>query len=77
MVVHSDQAGDDGVAVEVEDLGIFRKVGRGGIAYGINLSFVKENRLIFAGGGAGAIDDADVSEGDEGGVNGDKRFDVR
>src|SRR5215831_3452896 len=39
VVVHADEARDDRVSLQVEDLGVFRHVGGRGIAKRFNLSF--------------------------------------
>ncbi len=75
VVVHADQAGDDGVAVEVEDFGVgsgwevFRDAG--------DLAVFDEDGLVFEGGGAGAVDDADVGEESPGAIDSDEFGDCR
>src|SRR5271170_291371 len=70
VVVHADEAGDDGVAAEVDDCG----AGGGGGFFGDagDLAVLDEDGLVFEGGGARAVDDAGVGEEDGGGVD----FDV-
>ena len=63
MVVHSDEAGDDGVSAEVEGLRILRNGDVGADA--LNLSAGDEEGLIVARGRTGAVDDLDVSERDD------------
>ncbi len=68
VVVHADEAGDDGVAVEVDDLDLVWGVavcGRGRRDAG-DLAVFDEDGLVFEGSGAGAVDDADVGEEDLG-----------
>ena len=62
VIVHTNEAGDNGVAVEVN----YRDVGCGGGLFGDagDLSVFNEDGLVFEGRGTGAVDDADVSEED-------------
>ena len=61
VVVHADEAGDDGVAVEVDDCELLVC---GGVSCGDagDLAVFDEDGLVFEGSGAGAVDDADVGE---------------
>jgi len=70
VVVHADEAGDDGAAVEIDD----RCAGAGGGFFGDagDLAVFDEDGLVFEGSGAGAVDDADVGEKDVRGAD----FDV-
>jgi len=74
VVVHADEAGDDGVAFEVDDGDVGCGLGVFGDAR--DLAVFDEDRLIFEGGGAGAVDDADVREKDLRGVDFDVLEDV-
>ena len=75
MVVHADEAGDDGVAVEVDDvtLAVSAAVYFGDAG---DLAVFDEDGLVFEGSGTGAVDDADVCEEDCGGVDFDVLEDV-
>jgi hypothetical protein len=74
VIVHADEAGDDGVAVEIDDGG----AGSGGGFFGDagDLAVFDEDGLIFEGRGAGAVDDADVGEENGWGVDFDVLEDV-
>jgi hypothetical protein len=70
MIVHSNQARDYGVVVEVDDL----CVGVGGRVFGDagDLSVFNEDVLVFDGGSTSPVDDADVGKKNRRGVD----FDV-
>ena len=69
MVVHADQAGDDAVPVQIEDLRILRNTGRRSVGNGLDLSFGDHDRLVFARGRTGAVDDAHVGQSHRGRVH--------
>ena len=72
MVVHAHKAGNDGVAGAVEDLGAGGDGGGGCRPDGLDLAVGDDNGLVVAGSRAGAVDDADVVEDEDGGVDGDE-----
>ena len=74
VVMHADEAGDDGVAVEVDDLGV-AVCGRGRRDAG-DLAVFDEDGLVFYGCGAGAVYDSDVFEDNCVGVDFDVLEDV-
>ena len=68
VVVHADDAGDDGAAGEIEDGGSVGVIGCDGSCAGFDLNdlaVADDKSLVFKGGCAGAVDDADVFQEDE------------
>ena len=76
MIVHPDQAGNDGVAVQVEDLGVGGDGCLRGVADRLDAAVGGDNGLVVACGSAGAVDDFDMSERDRRSVHGDEGFDL-
>jgi hypothetical protein len=76
VIVHADEAGDDGVAGAVEDLRPRWWLRRGSGADGLDIAIDDDEGLVLFGCGAGAVDDADVVENEDGGIDGDERRDV-
>ena len=64
MVVHADQAGNHGVAAQVEHGGIIRRGGRSSSDC-LNLAVRNDDGLIFTWSGSGAINHPNVSQHDE------------
>jgi hypothetical protein len=77
MIVHPDEAGDDGVAMEVETLGGVGNVGGGGVGNRLDPSARDDDCLIRLCGRASSIDDADVLERNDWSVYLDEFLDVR
>src|SRR4029077_7630602 len=65
MIVHSNQAGNDGVAGELEPLRTLRDLGGRGWADGLELSVCDHDCLIFLRRRAGSIDYPDVAEDED------------
>src|ERR1700679_834683 len=74
VVVHADEAGNNGVTLEVDGLGGGVCGWRAGDAG--DLSVFDEEVLVFEGCSAGAVDDAHVREEDGGGVDFDVLEDI-
>ncbi|MGB7280869.1 MAG: hypothetical protein WBE13_01300 [Candidatus Acidiferrum sp.] len=55
MVVHADEAGNYGVAGEIEHFRAVRNFCRGGVAERSNFPVLDDQRLIRARSGAGAV----------------------
>ena len=66
MLVHADQAGDHGVALQIEAPGGGRNRSRRGDADSGDFSVIDEDGLILGGGRASAVDHADVQQSDDG-----------
>src|SRR5208282_3641712 len=71
-----DHAGDDGVAVQVENLGVGGDGCLCGVADRLDAAVGNDNGLVIACGSAGAVDNFDMSERDRGSVHGDEGFDL-
>src|SRR5262249_26834137 len=76
MIVHADDAGDDGVAGAVENFCARRNLGGGGGADGLNFAVGDDDGLVVFGGRGSAVNDADVIEDEGGSVNADEGGDV-
>ena len=63
MGVGADEAGDDGLAGAVDDVGSFWRLGGGG-ADVRDEALVEVNVDVLASGGAGAVDEGGVVEDD-------------
>ena len=72
MLVHADQAGNDGVAGEIHALGRRRDVDR--FPDGRDFAVVDQDGLILGRRRAGSVDDANVNQRDDGVVDADKRL---
>src|SRR5688572_32067647 len=64
--MHSDETGQNGVAVQVQGLGIRWYSGRGARLDRLNLSAADDDRLVLFRGGSGAVDHADVGQSNHG-----------
>ncbi len=73
MFMQGDEAGNDGLAAEIEDLGSGGDVEMR--ADGFDEAAGDEEGLVFGGRGFRAVDDADVGKGDERRVDLDERLD--
>ena len=73
MLVHADQPGDYGVAGEVEHLG----AGRHGAVERGDATMIDDEGLILKRRGSRAIDDADVLQSDDGGIDSEELGDAR
>src|SRR5262249_18013987 len=62
VIVHADEARDDGVAGEIERTRAWRNIHRGSGADFADGAVFDDKRLIVGGRGAGAVNDANVLE---------------
>jgi len=67
--VHADQAGNHAIAVQVEHLRILWDVGCGSVTDRLYLPVVENNCLVIAHRRARPVDDANMSQGHDRGIN--------
>ena len=73
VLVHHDEAGNDGLAGQVDDARVARDRNRAEGPERGDSSVPDEQRLVLAGGRVGRIDETGVNQGDEGGAQRDLR----
>jgi hypothetical protein len=76
MVVHADEARNDGISSLVEHCGASRNLGRGGRTDLLNLAICDDDGLIIRGSGAGSIDDTNVRDCNGRRIDEDKSLNV-